>query len=85
MCQCQPLGGALPGRPWTECGYGLGVMSGSWGAAGRVIGHTGGGPFSVNAVYHFPDMDQPLTVASFTDGQEEGIAEHAAAAGVHPA
>lgn len=85
MCQCQPLGGALPGRPWTECGYGLGVMSGSWGAAGRVIGHTGGGPFSVNAVYHFPDMAQPLTVASFTDGQEEGIAEHAAAARAHPA
>ncbi|MGL5008623.1 MAG: serine hydrolase domain-containing protein [Paracoccaceae bacterium] len=73
-----PLGGAIDGRPWTECGYALGLMSGSFGAAGRAIGHSGSGPFSVNAVYHFPDRTNPVTVASFTDGRDEGVAEFAA-------
>jgi len=70
-----PLGGAIEGRPWTDCGYGLGLMSGIMGPAGRAIGHSGGGPFSVNAVYHFPDRPVPVTVASFTDGHNEGLAE----------
>ena len=73
-----PLGGAIEGRPWTECGYALGLMSGQCGDVGRVIGHSGGGPFSVNAVYHFPDLQRPVTVASFTDGTNEGVAEFAA-------
>jgi hypothetical protein len=33
----------------------------------------------VNAVYHFPDMDSPVTVASFADGPDEGAAEFEAA------
>lgn len=73
-----PLGGAIEGRPWTDCGYALGLMSGRCGDVGRVIGHSGGGPFSVNAVYHFPDLQTPVTVASFTDGRSEGVAEFAA-------
>ncbi|WP_198651178.1 serine hydrolase domain-containing protein [Salinicola sp. CPA57] len=72
-----PLGGAIEGRPWTECGYALGLMSGRCGDVGRVIGHSGGGPFSVNAVYHFPDLLSPITVSSFTDGQNEGVVEFA--------
>nr|WP_217807891.1 serine hydrolase domain-containing protein [Oceanibacterium hippocampi] len=72
------LGGALPDRPWTACGYGLGLMSGEMGAAGRAIGHSGGGPGCVNAVYHFPDLADPVTVAVFTDGVAEGVAEFAA-------
>ncbi|WP_052027060.1 serine hydrolase domain-containing protein [Rhodovulum sp. PH10] len=76
----RPLGGAIPGRPWTECGYGLGLMSGRMGDAGRAIGHSGGGPFCVNAVYHFPDRDEPVTVACFTDGTAEGRAEFEAVA-----
>ncbi|WP_226579210.1 serine hydrolase domain-containing protein [Acuticoccus sediminis] len=79
MLDPYPLGGAIEGRPWTQCGYGLGLMNGRFGAAGRAIGHSGGGPFCVNAVYHFPDRDDPMTVASFTDGRNEGIAEFAAA------
>ena len=75
MLERRPLGGAIDGRPWTDCGYGLGLMSGSMGAAGRAIGHSGGGPFCVNAVYHFPDGGSPVTVASFADGSDEGIAE----------
>ncbi|MER9349781.1 serine hydrolase domain-containing protein [Mesorhizobium sp. M0227] len=74
-----PLGGAVSGRPWTDCGYGLGLMSGSMGEAGRAIGHSGGGAFCVNAVYYFPDRDCPVTVASFTDGSDEGITEFEAA------
>ena len=74
-----PLGGAMAGRPWTACGYGLGLMTGSMGENGRAIGHSGGGPFSVNAVYHFPDRHIPITVACFTDGEDEGKAEFQAA------
>ncbi len=73
------LGGALPGRPWTECGYALGLMSGAISDAGRAIGHTGGGPFSVNAVYHFPDLPDPTTIAAFTDAPDQGVAEFAVA------
>ncbi|NDV02886.1 serine hydrolase domain-containing protein [Pseudoroseicyclus tamaricis] len=79
MTRPHPLGGALPGRPWTSHGYALGLMSGEMGEAGRAIGHSGGGPFSVNAVYHFPDQPGALTVACFTDGTDEGFAERAAA------
>lgn len=78
MLDHYPLGGAIEGRPWSECGYGLGLMSGRGGAVGRMIGHSGGGPFSVNAVYHFPDRKIPVTVAAFSDGETEGVAEFAA-------
>lgn len=75
MMTPHPVGGALPGRPWTRCGYGIGLMAGEAGASGRTIGHSGSGPFSVNAVYHFPDVAEPATVACFTDGRDEGVAE----------
>lgn len=75
-----PLGGAIEGRPWTDCGYGLGLMIGRREHAGRAIGHSGGGPFSTNAVYHFPDRPYPMTVASFSEGRNEGLAEYEAAA-----
>jgi CubicO group peptidase (beta-lactamase class C family) len=76
MLDWYALGGAIPGRPWTECGYGLGVMAGRMGEAGTAIGHSGAGPFSSNAVYHFPDRPVPMTVAVFTGGHQEGRAEH---------
>jgi D-alanyl-D-alanine carboxypeptidase len=72
------LGGAIPGRPWVTCGYGLGLMSGSVNLLGKTIGHSGAGPFCVNAVYHFPERDDPITVAVFTDGNDEGTAENRA-------
>jgi hypothetical protein len=75
MMKRHPLGGALPGRPWTDCGYGLGVLSGQVGRAGKVVGHSGSGPFSACAVYHFPDGPMPVTVATFTRGSDEGPAE----------
>lgn len=70
-----PLGGALAGRPWTNFGYALGLMSGEVGEGLRAIGHSGGGPFCVNAVYHFPDCADPITIACFTRGVDEGCAE----------
>lgn len=69
------LGGAIAGRPWTVCGYGLGLMTGQMGKAGTAIGHSGAGPGCVNAVYHFPGRAVPVTVATFTDGDDEGPAE----------
>lgn len=75
MLERHHLGGGIPGRPWTSHGYALGLMSGEMGSAGRVVGHSGGGPGCVNAVYHFPDFARPMTGASFTDGTDEGRAE----------
>ncbi|MES2844279.1 MAG: serine hydrolase domain-containing protein [Pseudomonadota bacterium] len=75
MCETHPLGGALPGRPWTGTGYALGLMSGQMGAL-RAMGHTGAGPFSTCAVYHFPDLT--CTVACFTPDTGAGTAETAA-------
>lgn len=75
MLSQRSIGSTIPGRPWTECGYALGLMSGTMTGVGRAVGHSGGGPFSVNAVYHFPDLVDPMTVACFTDGTDEGVAE----------
>jgi D-alanyl-D-alanine carboxypeptidase len=75
MVKTYPVGGAISGRPWSYCGYGLGLMSGDVEAVGRVMGHTGAGPFCVNAVYHFPDLAMPMTVATFMEGDHEGPAE----------
>jgi D-alanyl-D-alanine carboxypeptidase len=50
-------------------------MSGKMGEVGRAIGRSGGDPFCVNAVYHFPDLSLPVNVATFTDGEDEGRAE----------
>lgn len=75
MLAVQPLGGVLPGRPWVQTGYATGLMSGRVKGAGRAIGHSGAGPFSVCAVYHFPDLEPAQTIASFTTGTDEGVAE----------
>jgi D-alanyl-D-alanine carboxypeptidase len=69
------IGGAVAGRPWTLCGYGLGLMTGQMGKAGAAIGHSGAGPGCVNAIYHYPDLAVPITVATFTSGEGEGLAE----------
>lgn len=50
-----------------------------WGKAGAVVGHSGGGPGCVNTVYRFTDPPVPVTVATFTDGADEGVAEFEAA------
>ena len=79
MVQARPLGGALPGRPWTETGYGLGLMIGRMDGVGRAIGHSGGGPGSVSALYAFPDLPGRPIVSAFTQAQNEGLTEAEAA------
>ena len=47
----------LPDRPWRTAGYGLGLMMDIASPHGLCIGHSGQGPDSVAAAYHFPDLD----------------------------
>lgn len=79
MTEAHPLGGPLPGRPWETTGYGLGLMIGRMAAAGLAVGHSGAGPGSVAAVYHFPGLPVARTVAVFTAADDEGVTEHEAA------
>jgi CubicO group peptidase (beta-lactamase class C family) len=67
----------LPDRPWRTAGYGLGLMMDIASPLGLCIGHSGQGPDSVAAAYHFPDLDQPLTVAAFAPTDDQGIVERA--------
>tara|TARA_B110000503_G_scaffold19237_1_gene28612 strand:- start:791 stop:1678 length:888 start_codon:yes stop_codon:yes gene_type:complete len=55
----------LGDRPWTNPGYGLGLMRGD--VVGNVLleGHAGEGPGSVIAVYHVPNAKGPSTIAAF--------------------
>jgi CubicO group peptidase (beta-lactamase class C family) len=77
MTSRHPIGErSLLGRPWETTGYGLGLMIGRMASAGIAMGHSGAGPGSVGAVYHFGDRAAPCTVAAFATGNEEGRTEH---------
>jgi CubicO group peptidase (beta-lactamase class C family) len=77
MTTRHPIGDTpIPGRPWETTGYGLGLMIGRTASVGLAIGHSGGGPGSVSAVYHFSDGPTPCTVAAFARGDNEGRAEY---------
>jgi CubicO group peptidase (beta-lactamase class C family) len=67
---------SLPGRPWETTGYGLGLMIGRMASVGIAMGHSGVGPGSVSAVYHFGDRPSPCTVAAFATDDEEGATEY---------
>jgi CubicO group peptidase (beta-lactamase class C family) len=67
----------LEDRPWRTAGYGLGLMMDVASPHGLCIGHSGQGPDSVAAAYHFPDLGPPLTVAAFAPGDEQGVVERA--------
>jgi hypothetical protein len=45
------------------------------GKAGTAICHSGRGPGGVNAIYHYPDLAAPITVATFANEKDEGAAE----------
>lgn len=79
MMTVRSVGGPIPGRPWTNPGYGLGIMSGRWGTL-AVSGHTGGGPGSVNAVYTSFIGGHRFTAATFSVGPDGDAVEHACAA-----
>lgn len=69
------LGGAIPGRPWSAPGYGLGLMQGEVGTGLTLCGHTGVGPGSVVAVYRSQDGQNTATCAVFCAGGAEGPVE----------
>lgn len=78
MHESFPVPGTMRGRPWVEPGYGLGLMVERDGQAGPYWGHTGGGPGGSACAYHFPARgpgEEPLTVALFTDGEDNDQAE----------
>lgn len=68
------LGHEIPGRPWIDPGYGLGLMTAA-GPVGRSLGHTGHDVTSVAAIYHFPDLDPARTVAVFASGGDQAEVE----------
>jgi CubicO group peptidase (beta-lactamase class C family) len=72
-----PVNVNLPDRPWRTAGYGLGLMMDIASPHGLCVGHSGQGPDSVAAAYHFPDLDPPLTAAAFAPTDDQGIAERA--------
>ncbi len=77
MCEPRPLGGPVPGRPWRTAGYGLGLMIDVASSRGRCLGHTGQGPGSTSAAYHFPDLDPPATAAAFAPVEDQAVVEFA--------
>lgn len=68
-----PVGDPGANRPWRRAAYGLGVMTGVAINGLRVVGHTGGGPGSGIAVYHFPEGSK--TAAVFIGGSRADEAE----------
>ena len=63
-------------RPWRTPAYGLGLMCGVTSHGMRAIGHTGGGPGSVIAVYRLPDA-LPLEHAALIDAVTRRDADRA--------
>ena len=75
MLQRHPVGGPIADRPWTSPGYGLGLMIGGVTGGATIAGHTGGGPGSVIAVYHFLAAQSARTAAAFLPGDDQGLVE----------
>jgi D-alanyl-D-alanine carboxypeptidase len=77
MLEVHPLGGPIEGRPWRAPGYGLGIMADAASPRGRCMGHTGGGPGSVAAAFHFAELRPPRTVAAFAPVEDPAVVERA--------
>jgi D-alanyl-D-alanine carboxypeptidase len=77
MREPHPVEADLAGRPWRTAGYGLGLMIDTASPHGLCLGHTGQGPASVSAAYHFPELTPPLTVAAFAPTDDQGVVERA--------
>jgi CubicO group peptidase (beta-lactamase class C family) len=73
----RPLDVPLAGRPWRTAGYGLGLMMEIASPRGLCMGHTGQGPGSVAAAYHFPGFDPPRTAAAFAPVEDQAVVERA--------
>ena len=75
MFESVPLPFPLPDRPFGKPTCGTGLMIDPKSRHGMMYGHTGGGPGSVCAVYRFPDLGSPRTVAAFADNDNEAALE----------
>ena len=75
MFQISTALGALPNRPFVTPTPGTGLMIDPDGPLGMWFGHSGGGPGSVCAVYHFPDLSPARSVSVFADADDEGAVE----------
>jgi D-alanyl-D-alanine carboxypeptidase len=75
MKSTHEIGGAIAGRPWTRTGYGLGLMMGEMGDAGRVFGHSGIGHENVSSLFCFSDLPGCPIVAVFAQGTDESVTE----------
>jgi CubicO group peptidase (beta-lactamase class C family) len=75
MRRPHPVGKRIPGRPWSEAGYGFGLMIGRDSRGLPILGHTGAGPGSVIAAYHRPGG---ASAACAMPGSDEGAVEAAA-------
>ena len=78
MAEPTAVGGPIPGRPWLDAGYGLGLMVGTMQGRGgplRALGHSAGGPGSGGAAYRFPDLPGAPVVAAFGPGDATDACE----------
>lgn len=75
MQRAHPVQEVMPDRPWRSPAYGLGLMMDSPLGA---VGHTGGGPGSVIAVYRSRGECAPGTTAVFAANGSAGQVEHLA-------
>jgi CubicO group peptidase (beta-lactamase class C family) len=78
MRALQRLDVPVQGRPWRAPAYGLGLMGGIAANGMRAVGHTGGGPGSVIAVFHLPEAERPYTAAAFAFGNDPAPVEERA-------
>ncbi|WP_157950003.1 serine hydrolase domain-containing protein [Vallitalea okinawensis] len=63
-------------RPWQKPGYGLGLMIDAVEGRFHSFGHTGSGPGSTIAVYHFPNVNSGMTVAATSESSDQSIVEN---------
>jgi CubicO group peptidase (beta-lactamase class C family) len=68
------VGPAVPGRPWQQPGYGLGLMI-EMAKPDGPVGHTGGGPGTTIAVYRRERGSSPIVVAAFACCDDQGVVE----------
>jgi CubicO group peptidase (beta-lactamase class C family) len=78
MQDAVPLDVPVAGRPWHAPGYGLGLMIERSDAGPLFLGHSGQGPSSTAAVYHFPARRPLVTASAFAPTDNEALVEHRA-------
>lgn len=76
MCESYKLDFDIGNRPWKNPGYAHGLMVDDRPDKMRSLGHTGTGPGSTIAVYHFPDGTSKITLAASKIEKEQSVSEY---------